>query len=73
MTTQIKYEKDDVWVLEDTGGFNIFHETTILSIRGGFIKTNREGWLTSASFHKRAKAKVGRVRRFCGIPFGIKR
>jgi len=69
LTQQRIFRKDDVWLV-DYGAAPI--PITILEIKSGWLRT-KYSWMTAAEFNSRAKVKLGVVRRFLGIPFGIKR
>ena len=63
------FRKDDVWLVEYG---SLLSPLAILEIKDGWICT-KYGWMTAAEFNKRAKVKLGTVRRFLGIPIGIKK
>lgn len=64
-----KYQKGDVWLCYY--GFELC-PITIKQISGNFIQ-HTYGWDTVEEFHAMAKVKLGTVRTFLGIEFGIKR
>ena len=63
------FRKDDVWLIVYDYGIN---PTRILEIKKDWIRT-KEGWMSAATFNARAKIKLGTVRRFLGIPIGVRR
>jgi len=60
--------KDDVWLVEFAGEPR---PLAILQIKGGWIRT-KISWMFAADFNKKSIIKLGTVRRFLGIPIGIR-
>ena len=62
------FRKDDVWLVKFAGEFK---SLAILEIKGGWIRT-KFSWMSAEDFNEMAKVKLGTVRRFLGIPIGIR-
>jgi len=62
------FRKDDVWLVEFAGEPM---PLAILKIKDGWIQT-KFSWMSAADFNKRSIIKLGTVRRFLGIPIGIR-
>ena len=67
--TQIAYRKDEVWLVKLVG---IYLPMRIIEIAGGRVR-HFYGWDSAEKWHRRAKTRLGRVRRIYGIPFGWRR
>jgi len=63
------FRKDDVWLVNY--GLN-YQELAILEIKSGWIRT-KYFWMNAKQFNLCAKVKIGKVRRFLGIPIGVRR
>lgn len=67
------YRKDDVWLCECLrGSVKLLRPITILELNGDYLRYDH-GWTKVAEFHASAKVRLGRQRRFLGIPCGIER
>lgn len=68
---QRRFYKGDVWLCYWAGSDE---ELRIRGAKKGFIK-HQHGWEAGSAFNKRAKFKIGRMRKLFGfyIPFFIKR
>ncbi len=62
------FRKDDVWLVKFAGEPR---PLAILEIKGGWIRT-KFSWMSAEDFNEMAKVKLGTVRRFLGIPIGIR-
>jgi len=69
------FRKDDVWLVEFAGEPM---PLAILKIKDGWIQTKfscrgfAQSWMSADEFNKRSIIKLGTVRRFLGIPIGIR-
>jgi len=66
---EVAYRKDEVWLAEWCG---MLQELTIKEISGPYVRHDF-AWETAEAWHKRAKQKVGTVRRIWSVKVGVKR
>lgn len=70
ITEKIQIKKGDVYII-DVSAF--LHKTTVQDVctKNQLVKHSYYSWETVAQFMSRRPMKIGRVRKFLGIPFGV--
>lgn len=66
---ELKYRTGEIWLCKFADGLEPLE---ILEIAGGFVR-HKHGWESATVWHSRAQTKLGTVRRFLGVRFGVKR
>jgi hypothetical protein len=64
---ELEFKKDEIWLCDFFGDLE---PVTIIEVTGNFAH-HKYKWEATVDFRKRAKAKIGTVRRLLGFRIGV--